>query len=77
MNDQLRLAIMLVVSNGITLGTAFGLQMSGDQVGAITSFVNSTLLLVMFFWKNGQQASGTSNTLTASVTATPTDADKG
>lgn len=58
MNDQLRLAIMLLVTNTISLGTAFGLQFSGDQVGAITAFVNSALLLVMFFWKSGQEAGG-------------------
>lgn len=72
MNDQLRLAIMVVVTNFISLGTAFGLQLSGDQVGAITAAANSSLLLVMFFWKTGQQASGTSSKVTASVTTEPT-----
>lgn len=54
MNDELRTTAMLVITNSLSLVTAFGLQLSGDQVGAITAFGNSLLLLVMFFWKAGQ-----------------------
>lgn len=55
MSDAKRLGIMLVVTNGLSLGTAFGLQLSGDQVGAITALGNSVLFLVMLFWKTGQE----------------------
>lgn len=55
MNDQLRLGIMLVITNLLALGTAFGFELTGDQVGAITATGNSVLLLIMYFWKSGQQ----------------------
>jgi len=47
--DQLRLAIMLVLTNSLALGVSFGLSLSADQVGAITAFGNSVILLVAFF----------------------------
>ena len=56
MTDALRLAIMLVVQNTITLGVAFGLPLDDAQTAAITGMGNSVMLLVMFFWKSGQQA---------------------
>jgi hypothetical protein len=53
--DSLRTAIMLVVTNVLALGTAFGLNLSGDQVGAIVAVGNSTLILFFMLWKKGQE----------------------
>ncbi len=58
---------MIVVTNMLSLGTAFGLSLSGDQVGAITAFGNSVLLLLAFVWKTG---SGTSS-VTLTTTSDP------
>jgi len=53
--NELRLAIMLVLTNALGLGTAFGLQLDADQVGAINAFGNSLILLGAFFLRNGHE----------------------
>jgi len=45
-NGQFRISVLLVLSNGLALGVAFGLRLSGEQTGAIVAFGNSLLLLV-------------------------------
>lgn len=56
MNDKLRAAIMLVVTNIISVLTGFSLvDWSLEQVGLVNAMIDSTLLLVMFFWKSGQE----------------------
>jgi len=45
-NGQFRISVLLVLSNGLALGVAFGLHLSGEQTGAIVAFGNSLLLLV-------------------------------
>lgn len=55
MNDQLRTAIILVIQNTITLSVAFGLNLTAEQTGSIIAVANSTLTLVMLFWKKGQE----------------------
>lgn len=56
MNDALRLAIMLVVTNAFNLAVGLGVGLEKEQIALIGSFVDSVLLLVMFFWKTGQEA---------------------
>ncbi len=55
MNDKLRLAVMLVVTNGFNLVVGFGVGLTHEQIAMAGSFVDSVLLLVMFFWKSGQE----------------------
>jgi hypothetical protein len=56
MNDTLRMLLMQVIANFFAVLTAIGLfAISAENVGLITVFINSTLLLVAYFWKSGQE----------------------
>lgn len=54
LNDATRAAFMIVVTNGLALAILFGVDLSGEQVAGITSFVNTSLILLMLFVKSGQ-----------------------
>jgi len=43
--DERRVAVNLLITNLLSLGTAFGLGMTAEQVGAITAVGNSTMIL--------------------------------
>lgn len=44
----LRAALALLISQGISLGAAFGLDLTGVQVAAVNAFVGTLLLVVAF-----------------------------
>lgn len=55
MNDKLRLGVMLVVSNILTVLLLFHfVDWTPDQIGAVNGLVDSILLLVMYFFPKGQ-----------------------
>lgn len=57
MNDAMRMALMLVVTNILSVLTGFAIvDWTLEQVGIVNALVDSGLLLVMFFWKSGQSA---------------------
>lgn len=59
MNDTLRMLIMQVVGNLFAVLVALGVvDISAENMGLVTVLLNSTLLLVAYFWKSGQQAAG-------------------
>lgn len=58
MTDTLRMLIMQVVSNLFAVLVALSLvNISAENMGVITVFINSTLLLVAYFYKSGQGTS--------------------
>lgn len=70
-NDLTRAAVISFVSSIFPVLQLAGiLDLTGDQVAVVMVLVGNTLTLAALVFKQGQQASGTSGTVT--VTATPT-----
>lgn len=72
MNDVTRAAIMLIITNALTVAVEFGIHLSTSQATHIESLVNSVLILAMLLWKHGQQASGTVSNVSVTTEANPT-----
>lgn len=77
MNDTIRFAIMRFVGSIFpVLELAGVISLTGDQVAVIMLALGYGVDLVALFLKTGQQASGTTSAVTASVTTGPTDPGK-
>lgn len=72
MNDVIRAAILAFVQSLFpVLQILHVVSFTGDEVATIMLFVGNFLTLVFLIVKVGQQASGSSSTVTASVTTSP------
>lgn len=72
MNDLLRAAIISVAQSLFPVLQVVGVvSFTGDEVAIIMAFVTNTVTLLFLAVKYGQQASGSSSTVTASITTEP------
>ncbi len=55
-NDTTRAAVMLAITNALTVAVLFGVSMSDIQVTALESFINSGMIVGMLLFKKGQEA---------------------
>lgn len=56
LTDELRTAISLLITNGVALAVAFGVELSQEQTAGILAAVNNTLIVIWLLFKKGQGA---------------------
>ncbi len=75
MNDTVRAAVIGLCQSAFPVLLFLGvIDWSAEEIGVTMLFVTNAITLIALLAKQGQQASGTTNKVTASVTSTPTDA---
>lgn len=73
MNDITRAAIISTINSLFPVLNIIGvLSLTGDEISVLMLFINNFITMLFLVIKFGQQSSGTTSTLTASVTTEST-----